>query len=129
MAYAALEAAANDGVQFRVTHARRGATKVRDPLWDRTQFEDVYAKLQGTALEREKSETEPDRHHKPGSEEQLLSAYAYGSLMSANVAAAATDRPPHVHQNGDGSPSKGQWETERRLAPITSMRRYCTRNA
>jgi len=85
MAHAAFEPAANDGVQFRVTSARGGAVRVRDPLWDRKQFEDVYAKLQSTRENVKKVRPSLTVTISPEGKSELLSAYTYGSLMSANV--------------------------------------------
>lgn len=85
MAHAAFEPAANDGVQFRVTSARGGAVKVRDPLWDKKQFEDVYAKLQRTRESVKKVRPSLTVTISPEGKSELLSAYTYGSLMSANV--------------------------------------------
>jgi hypothetical protein len=85
MAHGAFEPAQNDGVQFRVTSARSGAVKVRDPLWDKKQFEDVYAKLQSTRESVKQVRPSLTVTISQEGKSELLSAYTYGSLMSTNV--------------------------------------------
>ncbi|MGY4299936.1 hypothetical protein ACVWXN_008031 [Bradyrhizobium sp. i1.4.4] len=85
MAHGALEPAQNDGVQFRVTSARGGAVKVREPLWDKKQFEDVYAKLQSTRESVKKVRPSLTVTISQDRKSELLSAYTYGSLVPTNV--------------------------------------------
>ncbi|MET4031047.1 hypothetical protein ABIC08_009019 [Bradyrhizobium sp. RT9b] len=65
--------------------ARSGAVKVRDPLWDKKQFEEVYAKLQSTRESVKKVRPSLTVTISQEGKSELLSAYTYGSLMSTNV--------------------------------------------
>jgi hypothetical protein len=85
MAHGAFEPVPNDGVQFRVTSARSGAVKVRDPLWTKQQFEDAYEKLRKTCESVKKVRPNLTITISAAGKSELLSAYTYGSLMSANV--------------------------------------------
>lgn len=85
MAHGAFEPAPSDGVQFRVTSARGGAVKVRDPLWTEKMFEDAYTLLQQTREKLKKVRPSLTITISAEGKSELLSAYTYGSLMSANV--------------------------------------------
>lgn len=85
MAHGAFEPAPNNGVQFRVTSARSGTVEVRDPLWTKQQFGDAYAKLQKTRESVKKVRPSLTITISSAGKSELLSAYTYGSLMSANV--------------------------------------------
>jgi hypothetical protein len=68
-----------------LTSARGGAVKVRDPLWDKKQFEDAYAKLQRRRESVKRVRPSLTVTISLEGKSELLSAYTYGSLMSAGV--------------------------------------------